>query len=618
MGYREDGNFNVTWSEGITQGKGKTNPTFIYPDKSIRFLEAEDALNERHGNNRNKSLSYKPHEIHRGYIRNIGQPSLGAVVISKCNFQFNPQEIRQSIAMREDIYIPILQNPAQLGQPIGAQANFTFDLLFDRTHEMSSGRYAINSRELEGTARREFMSQSTDPLNQDPEHDVYDIGVFADLRVLYSVIGQGFSKELIEAQYASLVEGASEYYRRNFGSSTETNTTDGESPAATSSDGPAVDAAGRVTASDDIAKTIDANYGNWAILLPNPVRVMFSSLFMVDGFVTGTNVDFLKFNTKMVPTQCRVTMNVAASYIGFAREKTFLTKILEDAAKAREDAYKEAEAALEEIRAALNGTGSQFFMALGLGVRTSSFDKAVSGNWEDGSGVWRYVVKDNVDVYSGDKAEDRRRIYLGFPKVKPNRAEGKDTDDILALYEADVSLQIGYKWSFRIYGGKAYNTRLTSADSARALLVNSTYTSAEGITLLGDFYGEENATDKETWGSGTAGEGTGQSRVRRRTINTNGNSGGADSETIQNSASNAYYFDSGVPDWVKDAYYIIEYEVNLTASNGGGTATANRKYATVVTGREETLRQRFILDWVGGADSPIPSIFSRLPSVGES
>ena len=77
--------------------------------------------------------------------------------------------------------------------------------------------------------------------------------------------------------------------------------------------------------------TVQKNYGNSAFLSPLPVRIVFSSLFMVEGFVTSSSVQFVKFTRNYVPTICKVTLSVRALYIGFAREKAYLTDALETA-----------------------------------------------------------------------------------------------------------------------------------------------------------------------------------------------------------------------------------------------------------------------------------------------
>jgi len=77
------------------------------------------------------------------------------------------------------------------------------------------------------------------------------------------------------------------------------------------------------------------NRGNTAFLLPLPVRVVFSSLYIVEGLVQDFNVLFTKFSTNMVPMQCSVTVTFEAKYIGFAKKDTFFTDVLE---KAREEA----------------------------------------------------------------------------------------------------------------------------------------------------------------------------------------------------------------------------------------------------------------------------------------
>lgn len=82
---------------------------------------------------------------------------------------------------------------------------------------------------------------------------------------------------------------------------------------------------------DQARNFLDKNLGNQAFLIPNPVRVVFSSLFMVDGFVTSMTVSHVRFNENMVPMTCYVDVQMQAVYIGFARKDTFLTEALEQA-----------------------------------------------------------------------------------------------------------------------------------------------------------------------------------------------------------------------------------------------------------------------------------------------
>ena len=89
-----------------------------------------------------------------------------------------------------------------------------------------------------------------------------------------------------------------------------------------------------------------SNFGNSAFLVSLPVRIVFSSLFMVEGFITSTQVTFNKFNPHMVPTQCVVGVTMQALYIGFARKDTYLTLQLAAGMKAADEALEE-EAATE-------------------------------------------------------------------------------------------------------------------------------------------------------------------------------------------------------------------------------------------------------------------------------
>lgn len=92
---------------------------------------------------------------------------------------------------------------------------------------------------------------------------------------------------------------------------------------------------------DDAYKSVYNNFGNSAFLVSMPIRIVFSSLFMVEGYITSTIVNFNKFNANMVPTQCSVGIQMQALYIGFARKDTFLTLTLTEGLKAANDALAE-------------------------------------------------------------------------------------------------------------------------------------------------------------------------------------------------------------------------------------------------------------------------------------
>ena len=129
MGYRDNTFFNLPSSErnirpggaGTNWAPNTTNAPFLYPSSSIRFLEEQARVDNK------DTADYR---LERGYIRGLPVPAAGDYPLRSCRFQFNPQNIVQSVTVRSDMYLPILQDPAQFVQPIGGMTNFSFDLLF--------------------------------------------------------------------------------------------------------------------------------------------------------------------------------------------------------------------------------------------------------------------------------------------------------------------------------------------------------------------------------------------------------------------------------------------------------------------------------------------------------
>lgn len=580
MGYREDGNFGFIDSYPISSGI--TNPNFTYPTRSIRFLEAQAAID-------GVKDSYK---IFRGYIRNLDQPALGAEFpVSKCKFQFNPQEIRQDVSMREDVYSSLLQTPEQLTQPIGGQTSFSFDLVFDRSMELAKGGPGALA-----------VDRNANVLESTSEFDVYDIGILADLRVFYSVIGQGFSKEMLAFQMASL--------KKNYETSLANN-------ASAGSPDPEI-----LYDDTKLADVMSANYGNAAFLMPNPVRVLFSSLFMVDGFVTATSVQFLKFNTNMVPMQCKITVSMNAMYIGFAKQDTFLTKNLEDAAAAQQAADAEAAAAKLELATALTQTLDQFKVAFSTRLTNNTV------NWDSPEAssdlrapAWLFGVKEanyGVDVSgNGSTASTnfRKCAFVGFPSVKPaeggsnnNNAgevnrEGQDEDAILTLYEEGTNPTITYSWTLKVYGPGAGSTETISEATARAALRDKTYSGAnQTFKLMGLYAASETASSKEEWGSGTSGDGSKKERIRRRSYD----AGDLPENTAPKAYSTVGAGGDDIADSFKNSYYIVEIEITVSAKASTATESVQSRTTSFVIGGEEQIGEhKFALSWQSNANQSV-------------
>lgn len=254
--------------------------------------------------------------VQRGFIRGIYPTTLGKVDNTTAStvkqrrlfFQFNPTTLDRSVSMSTTVLNPLLQDPSNLLQPIPGTSDFSFDMLFNREAEVASGTY------VDDLFFRRKSSAIIDDLKQYGENtqksDVSNIGVLADLYVLDSIIGQSITPDMI---------GFLKSYWKNASDLTQTSYNASSSSASFSFN------------PDAFGKVAEGNLGNSAFLSPLPIRIVFSSLFMIEGFVTSSSVQFIKFNSAYVPTICKVTLNVRALYIGFAREKAYLSDALETA-----------------------------------------------------------------------------------------------------------------------------------------------------------------------------------------------------------------------------------------------------------------------------------------------
>ena len=311
------------YEPGIGKASNRTtqdNPKFIWPSDV------------------NKNAAVGPEgttKIQRGYMKMITSAygdNLGADSLlhnRRLHFQFNPDTLTRMVSARNDIQMWQNQDPFQFTQPIPGDANFSFDLLFNREAELVSGSYRNNNGKVVKNEKAANLSRKVIEKQygmyqsvketigfEDNPYDqswVTDIGVLADLMVFDQIIGQGMNKGLIEAIVARAQEVTTAYNIANPSGGTE----DEEDKEITF----------------DKEKTeifLGTNIGNSAFLIAQPIRVVFSSSFMVEGFVTSTAVVFNKFNTAMVPTQCQISVQMQAMYIGFANKDTYLTTLYKD------------------------------------------------------------------------------------------------------------------------------------------------------------------------------------------------------------------------------------------------------------------------------------------------
>jgi hypothetical protein len=291
---------------GITR-QNHDNPRFLWPQKE------------------HMDQSGRTYTIQRGYMRslltdpNVSQNS--SVPNRRVFFQFNPLVLQREVQQSVGTMMPLLQDPAQLVQPVPGTTQFSFQLMFNREHEVNKGSNEADQEWLKlPTGQRALVSE---------------IGVLADLMMLDSITGQGLSEDMISALVAN-TKRQYQNYNTIVTNAKEQDKEKGIDVDENAEDYRTVDLPKTDTEMNEI---FNANIGNSAFLNPLPFRVMFSSLFMVEGVATSVSVSFNKFSKTMVPTQCLVTINMYALYLGFAKKKTF---IYDNLIQAAEDAAESA------------------------------------------------------------------------------------------------------------------------------------------------------------------------------------------------------------------------------------------------------------------------------------
>jgi hypothetical protein len=311
------------------------NPAFIWPSANTR-------------NAANKSNF----PTQRGYMRMIseGYNDAAAKQLSqrRFHFQFNPDVLMRSVESTQGTQYWMNQDPAQFISPIPGNANFAFDFILNREAEVASRSYrsgydgsVVPASSKSSSLPGEVFVQSAVNTNSRgfsppsavvkpsastgySQEAVVDIGVLADLFVFDQIIGQGMNQgviNLFKNKTSELIQAFNDNINKT-GDKAQT-TDEQDKPPVTSS-----------ITKEDVARLnnfLTGNMSNSAFLISQPVRVVFSSLFMVEGFITNSQVVFNKFNQSMVPTQCTVSVQMTAMYIGFATRNTFLTNTLRGA-----------------------------------------------------------------------------------------------------------------------------------------------------------------------------------------------------------------------------------------------------------------------------------------------
>lgn len=246
-------------------------------------------------------------------ITSVGE-ALSHDLGTKLDFQFNPAELTRSVVARTDTQLWINQSPSQLLQPGIGDMSFTWQMLFNRESEVQKGDVAGRLKkdwefETFGSRLDQFSAENAAGSDEAAQ----ELGVLADIAILDRITGQSISAEAIayaQARYERLVIS---------GAITEEDAVDEENSIVV-----------RAEANPDMKNSLmDANIQNSAFLVPNPIRVVFSENFMVDGYVNSVTVSFKKFSTQMVPTVALVDVSMHAIYQGFSRYKSTFTTLLD-------------------------------------------------------------------------------------------------------------------------------------------------------------------------------------------------------------------------------------------------------------------------------------------------
>ena len=374
------------------------NRDFKYPTRVSRTID-------RSGNPVSTPLK-------RGYVR-----SLLSNTSRRCQFQFNPSYINQSVAQNTSILNFLQADPYQYAQPIPGNVTFNFGLFFDRTMEVANPQEAITS----------VISTDNPWANNGPEH----IGVLHDLSSLFSIIGVGVTEYMdrslndLEASPDDLAAG---YFSDYITANAPTEATDSDDITATQY-------------KDSLSELVNINRGNSAFLLPLPIRVVFSSLYIVEGLVNDIDIIFTKFSTQMVPIQCRVDISMESKYIGFAKDQTFFTHVLDDV---KQESLRRGGSGFGS-NAEITGSNLEAIKAdlgkINLGVRltsssdTTNIERVVSTAVVTTGGL-DYLEIDPSDREPGTRS--KKLIKLRFPDAR------QGNDRVSQLFASGNSVEIKF------------------------------------------------------------------------------------------------------------------------------------------------------------------------------
>ena len=394
------------------------NPEFKYPGPFRRDLGGGNAQ-----------------IIQRGFMRsllgNFSEDISQALGNSRFFFQFNPQQIQRSVSVSGGLMNPLLQDPGQFSVATPGNATFSFDIFLNREAEVNARTNTLApptfaEELLKGLPGAQGQSQGVIATDYIPriEQNPGKYGVLSDLQVLDNIIGQGITEKTIAA--LSKLQSISSSYDTS------------ETSAGASVTGAAEN---YKTAEEMTDALTNIQFGNSAFLISTPVRIVFSSMFMVDGFIQGSSVLFSKFSGDMIPTVCAINITVEAKYIGFAREKTYLTEAL---SKAVENPNKDGTTIAEPTV----GNPAEYELLRNLLIGLPKYQFVIAGDDND----------DNATTWDGRGDTADLDDVLGFEKVlcrfgfmDDTNPEGTSSTIARTFVEGKYAIKISHTPALRVW-----------------------------------------------------------------------------------------------------------------------------------------------------------------------
>lgn len=421
-------------------GKNPTNSIFAWPGDYRHHIDADGKM--------------VAHKIDRGFMRILpytlenGEKSVPKNY--RLFFQFNPQTITRDVTMSENVYNPIMQTKEQLSQPIMAESTFAFDLMFDRSYELNRST-TQSSKKTKKSGSQVIDGDYSDSVDMgdSASNDLLttltpsQIGVLHDVRMLDAIVGQGITQEMVNFLTT----------RYNIYDKLKSTEEDGAVTTETDADGnTVVTTSGQPGTPTTIEEALNGNIGNQAFLLPNPVRVVFSSLFMVDGFVRSMGVRYVKFNTDMVPMMVLINIQMSAVYFGFARKNTaFTTALLNADINSITSSTVESTVAITESQKYLDDlfkkSLTKFYVHVG-GTDNNDAPPTWGQTYNSDKNVRDEKSKTDINAKAViGYNEDPLSLAAGFPNI-PN---DKDEDPIyLALKSGELSSIVLSEFTFEV------------------------------------------------------------------------------------------------------------------------------------------------------------------------